>query len=279
MSVDINLILYGLPKVFNSFLSVDICHNTKSFLESNAKIFNKLDTDIKIYYLKYSLNIAQCLSNYLMNISIFELNTDLECDIVHDFKLKWGKNKIAYISLSHYSINVKDIIPDKLMKICKYSGKTNICKNYKTEYNKINNNGYKKIKSNVKYSDVKKKTKDKEIFEPVCELVVDTLSRKRKCAEYLYNHLFNESDRIVFKLYKNKYTMYDFGKKLNSVESFKMKSDSDTDNIIIITFNNNTKFKLCLQTNATEIKEHLSLKFHTTFVNIDEIYLIESGSI
>jgi hypothetical protein len=71
--------------------------------------------------------------------------------------------------------------------------------------------------------------------------------------------------------------MYDFGKELDNVESFRMKLNQE--NEIVITFNNGTKFALILQTNASEIKEHLSLKFHTAFKNMDDLFAISNSSI
>ena len=277
MPVDQKLLLYSLAKTFNSVLGVDVCDDTLSYLKKITKTFNKLDTDEKMYYTKYSLSVAQSLMNYLKKISLFKLCVDSESEVVHDFTLKWGKNKLAYVSLSHNSINIKDIIPEKLMKICKYKRNTNICKAYTNQYDTICKKGYQRIKSKTKYSELSFKTKNKAMLEPVCELVVNTLSKKRKCAEHLYNHLFDEQDRIVFKLYKNRYTMYDFGKELDNVESFRMKLGSD--NVITITFNNKTSFNLCLQTNATEIKEHLSLKFHTNFTNMDELFAVENKTV
>lgn len=277
MPVDEKLLLYSLAKTFNSALDVAICEDTKQYIKKKSKQFAKLDTDEKIYYSKYAIKLAQCLMDYLEGITMFEINTDSEHDINHDFRLIWKKKNIAHISMSHNSINVNDIIPKKLMRICKYKRNTNICKGYSLEYKKINDKAYGKIKSNNKYSEVSEKLKNKNILEPVCNLVVNTLSRKRKCALNLYNHLFGESDRIVFKLYKNRFTMYDFGQDLDDVDSFGMKLAGS--NEIVITFNNKTKFMLALQTNVSEIKQDLSLKFHTTLKNMDELFAVSSSTV
>ena len=277
MTVDQNLLLYSLANTFSSVLGVDICDNTTAFLKKSTKIFNKLETDEKMYFTKYSLSVAQSLMNYLKKISLFELYVDQDDEIVYDFSLTWGKNNLAYISLDHGSINVKDIIPEKLMKICKYQKNTNICKEYTNQYNIISKKAYQRIKSKKKYSDLSPGTKNKALLEPMCDLIMNTLSKKRKCSEHLYNHLFSEQNRIVFKLYKNRYIMYDFGKELDNVESFRMKLGSD--NTITITFNNKTCFNLCLQTNASEIKEHLSLKFRSNFTNMDELFAVESKTV
>ncbi|XWV25836.1 hypothetical protein QJ857_gp1248 [Tupanvirus soda lake] len=277
MPVNEKMLLYSLANTFNTTLGIDICDNTKAYIKSKAKAFSKLDVDEKLYYAKYSMQLAKSLTDYLEDISLFEINTDADSEIVHDFKLTWSDDNMAHVCMSHNSINIKDIIPEKLMKICKYKGNTNVCKYYIHEYKKLNDKGYKKIQNKTKYSELSEKTKNSTILEPVCNLVVNTLSKKRKCAANLYNHLFGESDRIVFKLYKNRFTMYDFGVELDDVESFRMKLNPG--NEILITFNNETKFALTLQTNATDIKEHLSLKFHTNFTNIDELFAIHSSSV
>ena len=252
MSVDQTHILYSLAKTFDTVLNVNICDDTKIYIKSNSKSFNKLDVDEKLYYTKYAMEVAQCLSEYLEKLSNFELNTDNDHDIIHDFRLSWGKKNIAHVCLSHIGINIRDIIPEKLMKICKYKRNTNICKAYNAAYSALNDKGYKKIEHKSKYSEISAKTKNSIILEPMCNLVLNTISKKRKCSVNLYDHLFGESDRIVFKLHKNRFVMYDFGKELVDVESFKMKLKPE--NTIEVAFNNGMKFNLCLHTNATEIK-------------------------
>lgn len=277
MPINENLLLYSLANTFNTTLGVDISSDTKAFVKSNAKKFVKLTTSEKMYYTKYSIQLAQSLSEYLDDIKLFEINTDEEPEIIHDFRLTWKKNNIAHISMSHNSINIRDLIPEKLMRICKYKRNTKICKMYTEKYKKINSSGYKKIQSKTKYSELTYKSKNRNLLEPVCDLVLTTLSKKRKCASNLYNHLFAETDRLVLKLYKNRFTIYDFGKELDNVESFRMKLNSG--NELLITFNNGVKFNLVLQTNGSEIKQHLSLKFHTSIKNMDDLFAICNSSI
>lgn len=277
MPVNNTLLLYSLAKTFNTILNIDICDNTKTYIKTKSKIFFKLHISEKMYYMKYSIQLAQSLMEYLDDIKFFELNVNAEHDIIHDFRLTWKNNNVAHISMAHNSINIRDLIPEKLMRICKYRKNSDIYKIYMQLYKKINNNGYKKIQSKRKYSELNDKIKNNIIFEPICNLVLNTLSKKRKCASNLYNYLFEENDRIVFKLYKNRFIMYDFGKELDDVESFRMKLNPG--NEIIITFNNKTKFMLHLQTNSPEIKEHLSLKFHTFFKNIDDLFAVQNCSI
>jgi len=120
MPVNEKYLLYSLANTFNTILGVDICDDTKAYIKSNSKSFSKLSTVDKMYYTKYALQVAQSLSEYLEGISMFELNTDADNEIVHDFRLTWKKGSVANISMSHNSINIRDVIPEKLMKICKY---------------------------------------------------------------------------------------------------------------------------------------------------------------
>jgi len=277
MPVNDKLLLYSLANTFSTILGIKISDDTKAYLKKKTKEFSKMDSADKMYYANYSIKLANSLTEYLEEISLFEINVDTDNDIVHDFRLQWKKNNLAHISMSHSSINIKNIIPEKLMKICKYKGNTNVCKNYNGEYKKLNDKAYKKIQSKTKYSDLSSKTKSAAVLEPVCNLFIDTLSGKRKCAENLYNHLFHETDRIVLKLYKNRFTMYDFGTELDEVKSYKLKLTDG--NEISVTFNNGAKFNLILHSNSSDIKEHLSLKFHTHFINIDEVFAVKSSSI
>ncbi len=277
MPVNDKLLLYSLANTFNTSLGIAICNDTKAYIKSKSKEFNILDSSEKIYYSKYAIKLANSLFEYLEGICLFEINIDSEIEIIHDFRLTWKKNNVAHISMSHTGINIKNIIPEKLMKICKYKKNTNICKKYTTDYNKICDNAYKKIKAKDKYSELSEKTKNTVLLEPICSLFVDTLSLKRKSAENLYKHLFCETDRIVLKLYKNRFTMYDFGKELDEIKTYKLKLAHS--NEITVTFNNGTIFVLTLHTNSTEIKEHLSLKYRTDFSNMDEIFAVKNSSI
>lgn len=277
MPIDEQILLYSLANTFKNVLNVNICEQTQNFINSKIKKFIKLTPEDKMYYANYALQLSKSLTNYLDDITLFEINTDDEHEIFHDFRLVWKKDNVAHISMSHNSINIRDIIPEKLMKICKYKKNSKIHKSFTEAYQEITDVGYQKIQNKVKYSEINEEKKNKWIIDPVCNLVTTTLTKKRKCAVHIYNYLFNESERIVFRLYKNRYTMYDFGAKLDDVEGFKMVLESN--NTISITFNNCLKFVLVLQTNATEIKKHLSLKFHTKLENMDEIFAITTGTV
>lgn len=266
-----NFFLYTLAKAFYHMLNVEVCMNTTKFLKKYQDKFSVLELEERIFYGEYSLKLVKHLSTYLTNISLFEINKDTDSEIIHDFRLGWGKKSINYISIDHSSIGVQNIIPEKLMKICGYPKNTKMYKAYTKEYQLINKAAIKKISSFKKYSEVSDKVKRKKIINPIVDLFYNTLSKRKKCANKLFNYLFNEGDRIVLKLYKNRHMIYDFGKEIDEVESYKMKI---IENEIIIIFNNGLQFSLKLNINATQIKEKLSLKFHTVLSNIDEIFAI-----
>ena len=279
MPINTKVLLYSIAKTYHNILGVSISNNTKKYLKNESENFLNLPLDERIYYTKYSIKLAQSLSEYFKGIKLFEINTDPTSDTVHDFRLTWRKGNVAHISMSHNSINVRDLIPEKLMRICKYKKNTKICKYYMDKYEKISGSAYKKFKTKRKnkYSEVSNKSKNRILLEPICNLVVNTLSKKRKCSLNLYNYLFAESDRIVLKLYKNRFTIYDFGTKLDEVESFRMKLVEEKE--LLITFNNGVKIGLVLQTNASEIKEHISIKFRTNFKNMDELFAVSTSSV
>lgn len=272
MPVDNELLLYSLAYTFKTIVGTDICAATDEFLRSNQSTFEELCMDDKMYYTKYAMQLAQHLVDYVGAISLFEIwIEDESMDILHDFRLI-HKKKITYICMSHNRIGTRDVIPEKLMKICKFKKNTTINKAYREVYDEITKSGYKKIKSKKKYSNLPYKLKRNILYKPLCQLVLTTLAKKRKCTANLFHHLFEESDRIVLKLYKNRYVIYDFSIKINEPTSYRMEQVDD--NSISVAFNNGAIFMLCLQTNGTEIRQHLSLKFHNDFVNINDIYAI-----
>jgi len=279
MPVDENLLLYSLANTFSTTLGIPVCDQTKSYLKSNAKVFNNCSTEDKMYYAKYAIALSNALSQYLDDIIMFEINTEEEHTIEHQFRLKWGNDYTAYICLFHKTINVQNIIPQKLMKICKYKKNSNVGKYYYEHYDKINAYAHKKLQNKKKYSELTDKQKTNIILKPICELVMNTISKKRKQkhVKCLYDHLFKETDRLVLRLYKTRFTIYDFGKKTDEITSYKMKQNSD--NEIVVTFNNGAEFVMTLHTNATDIKECLSVKFRTNFKNLDEIFGVSNGNV
>nr|WBF70547.1 hypothetical protein [Megavirus caiporensis] len=274
MSVDRDILLYHIVSTFDTVVSTDLCKNSKKLLKDT-----NLDLSIqdKIYYTNYSLKIVQKLIEHTENdlslkIKGVEINMEEDHEIVHDFRIICSKNHLIHISMNHKSINVNDIIPEKLMKICGYKKNTNMCKTYTTEYQQICEKSYRKIKSHEKYSELDDNIKNKMIITPISQLVFDTLSKKRKCAENIYNHLYKDGNRIVLRLYKNRFRIYDLNRDIDEIKSFGMKMSED--NEIIIKFNNGMIFNLKLRTNASDIKERLSVKFRTIFKNLDELFVV-----
>ena len=275
MSIDNKLLLYNIIETFKS-LDVPICKSSVKYLEQEKIYCNEISLDEKIYYKKYSLLIIQKLLDYLGGIMKFEINMDEDRD--YDFRLKKEDNDMINISMYHNSIKIKDIIPKKLMKICKYSKNTKITKEYNEKYDEIVKEAYDKICSKNKYSDISEKTKISLLYSPICNLVYDKLSRKRNCSENLYKHIFQECGRMVLKLYKNRFTIYDFNLQSDmEIKSFRMKMVLP--NKLLLTFNNGANFNLILQTNGSEIKQYISLKFHVSFINMNNLFAISTSTI
>ncbi len=277
--MDNHILLYSLANTLHSSLGIKICKRTKKYLEAKTKEFNKLGQTDKSYYATYSLKLAQCLTEYIPKVESFELNTDTESEISHDFRLISKKIGLKCISLSYTDLNIRDIIPEKIMKVCNYRKNTNMYKDFSSAYKQINSAAYAKISSKEKYSELSDRTKQKYLYEPVTKLVSSALFKKRKCAQHLYTHIFDETDRIILKLHKRKFVIYDFGIELkeSNITSFKI-STNGPDGITLI-FNNGTKFDLLLRTNGGLITEHMSLKFHIKLSNMDELFAIKSGSV
>ncbi|AZL89138.1 hypothetical protein QKC54_gp0704 [Megavirus baoshan] len=274
MSVDRDILLYHIVSTFDTIVSTDLCKNSKNLLKD---VDIDLSVQDKIYYTNYSLKIVQKLIDHVTNdlslkIKGIEINTEEDHEIVHDFRIICSKNHLIHVSMNHKSIDVNDIIPEKLMKICGYKKNTSMYKTYTAEYQDICEKSYRKIKSYEKYSELDDKIKDKMIIAPITQLVFDTLSKKRKCVKNIYNHLYKDGNRIVLRLYKNRFRIYDLNRDIDEIKSFGMKMSED--NEIIIKFNNNMIFNLKLRTNAPDIKERLSVKFRTTFKNLDELFVM-----
>jgi len=277
MSLDEQMLLYSLSCTFENTIGASLGENAQSFQKSHTKNFSKLPPAERMHYTKYSLQLAESFSEHVGIIKEFEINLDPGIDIPHDFSITPKKGEKKYVSLSHKDIHLRDVIPEKFARVCKYKKNTNIYRNFSTNYQKINENAYKKISSKERYNCVSDKLKQSAIFYPICELIIDSFAKKRKCAPYLYRYLFEESERMVLKLYKNRFVVYDFGTILDDVQSFKMKMTGE--NEITITFNNGAEFILSLKTNSNEIKEKLSLKFSVQFKTMDKLFAVSNKSV
>jgi len=283
MHIDEQLILYALAKSFKNTFSVKLSKTTIQYINDNTKKYNKQSSKNKIYYTKYGMSLAQSLTEYMDDIILFDItaqpdtDTDSDSEIIYEFALKQQNDDVTQISFTHTNIAARNVIPNKLMKICKYKRNTNVSKQYTTKYDKLNKHIYNKYHNLLKYSSIKDSQKSNNIYEPICDLVYNTLSKKRKCASHLYNYLFAESEQIVLKLYKNRFVIYDFTISQDNIQSYRMKRISL--NELSIKFNNNLKFNFILKTNAYDIKENISLKFHVRVANVDEVYAVKNGSV
>lgn len=267
MTIDNKILLFCLTNSIQT-LGISLASNAAKYEKKFSSKFDQLSVDEKFYYSKYGLKLAKTLIEQISDVVKYDIN-DTENTEYH-FTLVDGSKKKHYFSLSPSSINVNDVIPNKLMKICGYKGNANVYKFYQSKYQEINQVFQKKFHSKTKYSDIPDKKKNSLILEPVTDLVMDTLSKKRKCVDNLYNHLFSENTRYVIKTLKNYFVVYDFSLELEQLASFRMKKIDY--NKIQFTFNNGAKFLLTLQTNSMLIKENLSLKFRTKFTNMDKLY-------
>jgi len=183
MPADSLILLHNIALTLHTTLSIKTNAYTLSFIKSDSA--SSLDTADKLYYSKYSVQLTQHLINHLGDIEYFELidstsdANKLDKTIDYDIILKSADKRQFYISLSYKSIKVKNLMPDKIMKVCKYKRNSKIYKAYTGALTKINNSAYHKIKNSEKYSDISEATKTSIIYSPVCELVMQTLGKKR----------------------------------------------------------------------------------------------------
>jgi len=242
-----------------------------------GKKFDQLDIDDKLYYNKYASHVVSGLFNYLGNINLYETNTiDEE---LHDIRLSTDEGEsFYYISLTHANINIRDVIPDKFAKIYNFKKTSDEYETFTKSYEKLNKRIYKQVKSYDKFSEVPAETKHDDVFEPVCDLALSVIDDNQDRSKYLYEHLFSEEDRIVLKLLKSRFVIYDFGvKTVKHIVS--CETEKNDQNKISLTFNNQANFILTLATNASDVKEHISLKFKTKFKNMDDIYCVHKGTV
>lgn len=300
------ILLYSLANTFKSSFGINVCSNTTAFLDSDVKSeFKKLTEADQSHYVTYSLKLANSLREYIPRIikfyynpvavadSVADADSDADADAVadadadkpesqiqHDFRLESKKYGTRLISMTFANLESNDIIPCKLMKICNYRKNTNMYKEYMPLYKDICTNAYNMISDSERYSELSTKTKQKYLYNPIIDLTISTLSKKRKCAEHLYKHLFNEPDRIMLKIHKRKFIIYDFGIELaeSDIKSYRI-GKLDVDDSIFILFNNGVQFNLLLRTNNGNITEYISLKYHTKMHNMDQLYAIKRESV
>ncbi|AKI80341.1 hypothetical protein QJ850_gp358 [Acanthamoeba polyphaga mimivirus] len=297
MSTDKNILLYAIANNFKETLGLKVCKSTKGYISEYAESYSELSNNDKMYYTKYAIAIINCLSKYLedqfeQKMCMFKMN-DEDSEVVHDFRIVCDNEEVIHLSMDYKKIGVNPIIPDRLMKLCGYNKNTNMYKEYTKNYNNICKNIYKKIGSYDKYSELSDKQREKIIYRPMNELLINTIGGKKKCTEKLYEHVFPEgvnANRIVIKWHKNRFIVYDFRTQVDEIKSFKLspfksksKQSEDDARILYLTFKNGSKlepqFILTLNTNSTDINEHISLKYTIKLDNIDELFKIGGSSI
>ena len=145
-------------------------------------------------------------------------------------------------------------------------------KNFKTQYQKINSDFFKFVKSKnqnfKKYNEVEE-YKFEHLYEPICNLVSDLLNKhNHRSKDYLMFLIGN----VFFKkivLFKNNFQITSFDK---IPETQKMKSWVDRKNYVIIEFNNDLVLSMRLHTASSRLSEVGSLKFDTQIqkMNVDK---------
>jgi len=277
MAVNNDMLLYSLSKTFES-LEIKICADTHKFQKKTGKLFRDLAADEKLYYNKYAMELTSSLIKHVGNVNLFEVNSDQnDNDCSHNFRLSIDDGKTYhYISMTRTKNN--DLIPDKLIKICGYKKTTDISKAFFEEYENICKKGYQKVMKYEKYYEVPSDVKSKYIFTPIRDATYDVLhTNSETCAKKIYSHLFSQEKKIVLKILKTRFVIYDFGKRLKNIKNFDIEKNDQGK--LDITFNNGAKFSLALSTNSADIKEHLSLKYHSKFQNMDDLYAVAKSSI
>ncbi len=277
MTIDTENIIYQLAIGLRDICFVEFGDVMQNFMKKHVKVsIDKNSKDYisqRIYYKSYALRLINAFITKFGEIVYLELvpyEERQDYDII--FHLKNGTKK--YISFDYKNIAVNNIIPEKFPKICKYNKHTNTYKEFIEGYNEIQEIAMNMINKYEKYSDIPYKIELKYIYTPICELVAEYFSNKRKCADNLFKHLFNESDRIVCQLYKKRFSIYDFGKEIEDIGSFKTYIDKEDPRKLIIKFNNDMIFYLTLKTNTVPIRDKLSMKFHVELHNMDDIFSI-----
>lgn len=269
-------LLSQIAKIFSTVVSLEVCKRSEILISESRPVGKALQANEKLYYNKYATAVCESLSVYLKKKKIkqFLLNRDKENDKSYDFILR-GKEDVK-ISLNKKSIEVRDIIPQRLMKICGIRGNSTMHRTYTASYSEIVTNAYEKISEYERYSEIPDGRKTKYVIQPIRDLFVDTMAKKRKIAPVLFKHLFSETDRIVVDIKKTGFAVYDFSRQLEEPKSYNITTDDDDPSTLTISFDNDAVFRLQLRTNATAVKEHLSLKFNTAFENMDDICTVHS---
>lgn len=270
--VDLEIFVANLAKTFQNNLNVELGDYAKELSERECQYTNDA---AQVKYITISLNFAIAIKKHYRGLK----KIDIECDdddvytvIIHN-----KKKHQTLIELRNKLPGLNNIIPKGLMKVCGYQGNSRESRHYKPEYARLNNEIYHRISKKAnRYSELKQESKEKKLYEPFVDLFIETLSKKRRCATKLYSH-FGLPESIIAVITPIGFHVYDFRvEDLGDNPSYRIEKRSES--VIYIKFNNKTKFSLTLQSNATEIKEHLSLKYIVDYVNPEATYSILQGN-
>ena len=269
--IDLKLLAFNVLSEISDNFEIKKTASMKKFLDNDVEYPDILS---KMFYKAYALKIIMALVENKVNIKRVNIDHTFDEEPESYFINLSNDNKDPGVDIefSNTTPVIRDIIPDRLMKICKYQGNSNICKKYKPEYSELNDRIYRELSNYDKYSEISEDDKNKILYEPFVDLFVDTLSKKRKCAVNLYNHLVTFSSKIVVVPSSTVFDIYDFTNtnNLGDNPSYKLKKISE--NQISIRFNNGSRVVLTLKSNATNIGKHLSLKYHAALDNMSNIY-------
>lgn len=282
LPIEENILMYSIVFSLTNNLAINVCQKSKNLLTYHNTSYNNLQSPEKIYYSKYAMKILEKITGYMENVSYFEFNDDFESEIQHNFKITWGPDVekiITPVSLYGETINIVNILPEKIMQYCKQDSESEICIEFEKNYEKLMSNLRNKIIKREESEKLHISKKTELISNSVYKLIIDTLKQMQHCALHLYNHIFSENNRIVFNIAKNKFRMYDFeNPELNDVTSFKIGMDPEK-KCIILEFNNEVAFLLTLKMRDSQIKERISLELVTKMVNIDKKFMVQSATI
>lgn len=284
--VDNNMFFYAFVENLKLALpDLSLCKRTNNFIEIVKEEYEKIKPHEKIEYGSYSLIIIKKLhDNYGLTKSISISDDIAEDEIILRFCMTFERGfdgKKIEVTFDYRDIEIYDVQPKRLPIICGYQKGDSVTTIYNKKYKEINDNAYNEIGTYGKYIVIPKNVKDEHVYEPIVDLVVETLNTHKKCAPKLYQSIFKEDARIILKLFRRKYAIYDFSTKPVPEIPTSLEAKKMCDDRLEVAFNNNRTFEFRLNTNATEIKEMLSLKFDVNIIDkqIEKYYNIASGTL
>lgn len=283
MSADLDrpILLYSIANVFKNNMKIKVSDEiNENYLDGDiSSEYLDMTVEEKNTYSTTAFKIVQSLMEYIPQISLVEMSQEEEVSFSYDFILHSRKCGTKYIRFTQKNDYVNGIIPHKLMKICGYRKNTNMYKSYYPEYTSITEDIYDRFSDKEKFSNLTDKQKERNVYDPVNTLVYNTLLNKRKCAAKLYEHIIDDGEAIVVRVYKRKYKIFDFGIELDADEVSSMSLKKPAADELTIKFNNGVKVELMLRNNNTDITSKLSLKYNAKITNIDELFMVRDNSI